>query len=186
MVSLHSNQKREALVCVIRAFNDQNFRKIVVSILNELGKNGHYNAYYHSVQHKHAVQRALVMVTLSSSSENDSENIPLSQYAMIALESMESFSPPLAVFDCACNGCESSHIHVTDLCQNCVAKPCIAAYHFDAIHSNGKNQLLMCRVTKSAVLVCGPSPMEQSRKLLFPVNMLAQLMPLVKTSKGMS
>jgi NAD-dependent dihydropyrimidine dehydrogenase PreA subunit len=185
MASSHSSQKREALVCVIRAFDDQNFPKNVDSILNELDKDGHYDACYHSAQHKHAVQRALVMATLGSSSENDSENIPLSQYAVTALERTEPSSPPLAVLGCACNGCEPSHIHVTDLCQNCVAKPCIAACRFDAIHSNGKKSVVDAQRCKKCSACLRACPYGAISETIVPCEHACPVDAIMENEQGM-
>ena len=38
------------------------------------------------------------------------------------------------VIDAACDGCTIYKIRVTDNCRNCMAKCCVAACHFDAMH----------------------------------------------------
>ena len=38
------------------------------------------------------------------------------------------------VIDAACDGCTIYKIRVTDNCRNCMAKSCVAACHFDAMH----------------------------------------------------
>ncbi|MDR3273963.1 MAG: 4Fe-4S binding protein [Puniceicoccales bacterium] len=184
MTSSHLSQKREALVCVIRAFNGQNFPESVDSILNELDREGYYDTCYHSVQHKHAIQRALVMAALGSSGENDSENTPLSKYAGIALERTEPSSPPLAVLGCACNGCEPSHICVPDLCQNCVTKPCVAACRFDAIHNAGKKSVINVQCCKKCRACLRGCPYGAISETVVPCEHVCPVDAISKDERG--
>jgi hypothetical protein len=126
-------RKREILVRIIRAFiNGQDFPENVQRVPDEFGTD----------QGNQALCRALAMSAMGLPLEGDSSEIPLNQSARRSLERKNVVSPPLTVLSCACNGCESSHIHVTDLCQNCVEKPCIASCKFGAIECSGTRSVI--------------------------------------------
>ncbi|MDR1255558.1 MAG: 4Fe-4S binding protein [Puniceicoccales bacterium] len=120
-------QKKEILVNLIRAFRGEHFVEDVQRIPGKITPD----------QRDISAYRALLMSALGLSLEESGGEMSLAEAARQALEREKPNLPPLTVLNCACSGCEPSHTHVTDLCQNCAVKPCIAACHFDAIHSGG-------------------------------------------------
>ncbi|MDR1233279.1 MAG: hypothetical protein LBJ75_03410, partial [Puniceicoccales bacterium] len=124
--------RREILVRLIRIFNGQNFLENIGQISHEYGQDSK----------EVAVRRALAMSILGLALEGDAGKESLDQCARRALEREKPSSPPLTVLHCACNGCKASHLHVTDLCQNCTKKPCLAACRFNAISNDGKRSII--------------------------------------------
>jgi [FeFe] hydrogenase (group B1/B3) len=112
---------------VIRAFNGQNFAEDLQRIPDEIAKS----------DGERAICRALIMSALGLQLEEDDGTTSLAESARRSLAREEVHSPALTVMRDVCNRCESSGIRVTDLCQNCVKKPCIAACRFGAIGNDG-------------------------------------------------
>ncbi|MDR2435694.1 MAG: 4Fe-4S binding protein [Puniceicoccales bacterium] len=141
-------RKREILVRLIRAFiSGQDFPEDVQRISDEFGTD----------QRERSICRALAMSAMGLPLEGDGGELPLNQCARRSLERENVVSPPLTVLRCACNGCESSRIRVTDLCQNCVDKPCIASCKFGAIGNDGTRSVIdvkKCKKCSACVRAC--------------------------------
>jgi [FeFe] hydrogenase (group B1/B3) len=128
-------------------FNGQNFLENIGQISNE----------HEQSSEETAVCRGLAMSVLGLALEGDDGKESLDQCARRALEREKPSSPPLTVLHCACNGCKASHIHVTDLCQNCTKKPCLAACRFNAISNDGKRSTIdvkSCKKCGACLRVC--------------------------------
>jgi [FeFe] hydrogenase (group B1/B3) len=140
-------RKKEILVRLIRAFNGQDFPGDVRRILGDVGEN----------RGEEALCRASVISALGLSPEDCDGEVPPDQSARRSLERENPEPPPLAVFRCACNRCKSSHIRVTDLCQNCIEKPCAAACRFGAIGNDGTRSTIdvqRCKKCSACVRAC--------------------------------
>ncbi|MDR2778948.1 MAG: 4Fe-4S binding protein [Puniceicoccales bacterium] len=139
--------KKEILVRLIRMFNGPNFLENIRQIIHECEQDPQATA----------VCRALALGVLGLALEADDGKESLDQSAQRALEREKPSSPPLTVSNCACNGCEASRIHVTDLCQNCIKKPCIAACRFDAISNDGQRSVVdsqRCKKCNACLRAC--------------------------------
>ncbi|MDR0595531.1 MAG: 4Fe-4S binding protein [Puniceicoccales bacterium] len=118
-------QKKEILINLVRAFCGERFTEDVQNIPDKVTLD----------QRDRSAYRALLMSALGLSLEDDDGTEDLAKSAQRAIDREKPQSPPLTVLGCACSGCKPSHTHVTDLCQNCVTKPCMEACRFGAIQS---------------------------------------------------
>ncbi len=67
--------------------------------------------------------------------DEEDDSTPLSWYARQALQRLRPSAPILTVCDTACQGCVPARFYVTDVCQSCVARPCLGACHFGAVQN---------------------------------------------------
>ncbi len=81
-----------------------------------------------------AMIRYRIMALLGISIEDrDDETRMLSSFAEEALARETVSEPVLTFLDMACSSCDSGRYHVTELCQGCVARPCINSCPKDCI-----------------------------------------------------
>ena len=132
--------KRELLVRLIKAFLSDNFAENVRLIPYDMRPKGSEVPFRCCVYKERGILRARTVAGLGFSIEQDDEKTLLSDYAELALKREKPDSEPLTVVESACHSCPSSRIYVTDLCQGCVARPCMSACRFGAIsHVDGKS-----------------------------------------------
>jgi predicted Fe-Mo cluster-binding NifX family protein len=89
--------------------------------------------------------------------EDDDETVSLTEYAKKSIEREHPEENPLTVLGAACKACVPKRIHVTDLCQGCVARPCQSACKFGAIEIvNGKSTIdaSKCKNCKMCIAAC--------------------------------
>lgn len=132
--------KREILVRIIKAFLKGNFEENVRLIPYEMRPKGCEVPYRCCVYKERAIIKDRVIAYLGMSIENDDEKTLLSSYAKQALERNKPDQNSLTVLEAACKGCVPSRVFVTNLCQGCVARPCLNSCKFGAISiENGKS-----------------------------------------------
>ncbi|MDR1528792.1 MAG: 4Fe-4S binding protein [Puniceicoccales bacterium] len=167
-------RKKEILVRLIRMFNGQNFSENIGQISHE-----------HEQDSKEvAVCRALAMSILGLALEGDDGKESLDQCAQRALKREKPSSPPLTVLHCACNGCKTSHIHVTDLCQNCTKKPCVAACRFHAISNDGKRSAIDAKSCKKCSACLRACPYGAIVKTIVPCENVCPIDAIAKDETG--
>ena len=132
--------KREILVRMIKAFLSDDFPENTRLIPYDMRPKGAEVPFRCCVHKERAILRARTLAGLGFSIEEDDERTLLSDYARRALTREKPEPNPLTVLESACHGCAESKMYVTDLCQNCVARPCMNACRFGAIqHINGRS-----------------------------------------------
>lgn len=132
--------KREVLVRLIKAFMSDNFAENTRLIPYEMRPKNSEVPFRCCVYKERGILRARTLAGLGFSIEEDDEKTLLSDYAKRALERTQTDPNPLTVVESACHSCPASRIYVTELCQNCVARPCMNACRFGAIsHVNGRS-----------------------------------------------
>lgn len=90
-----------------------------------------------------AMIRYRLMALLGISIEqSDDETRLLSSYVEEALAREKVEEPVLTFLDMACSACDSGRYHVTELCQGCVARPCINACPKDCITMVGGRSVI--------------------------------------------
>lgn len=129
--------KREVLVRMIRAFDTDDFPENVRRIPYEMRPKGHKAPYRCCVYKEREILRSRIIAGLGTSVEQDDEMTSTADYAKRACQRIRPEEAPLTVVENACQGCAGSHMYVTDLCQNCVARSCINSCPFGAIRNNG-------------------------------------------------
>ncbi|MDR1437707.1 MAG: 4Fe-4S binding protein [Puniceicoccales bacterium] len=126
MAESHRSRKQVILPAVIGAFRSgnvlENLQKILESTDLPFG-----------APCAAAIRRSLILSALGLPLEDGGAKMQLDD-AIAAMENRKNPQmPPLTVMGCACHRCRGGTMRVTDLCQNCVAKPCMAACRFGAI-----------------------------------------------------
>ncbi len=134
--------KREVLIRLIKAFYSDDFGENCNKIPFEMYPKGANANYRCCVYKERAVIRARTIAGLGASLENDDEYRPIAEYAAESLKDHEPPSVPLTVIENACQGCAPTRVLVTELCQGCVARPCMSTCHFGAITRVGGRALI--------------------------------------------
>lgn len=125
--------KKEILIRLIKAFNEEDFAKSARLIPLDMRPKGCEVPYRCCVHKERAIIKDRTIASLGFSIEDDDERISLSEYAKKSLEREKPDQNVLTVLEDACKGCEKGKIFVTDLCQGCVARPCVNSCNFGAI-----------------------------------------------------
>ena len=134
--------KKEILVRLIKAFLSDNFEENTRLIPFKMRKKGTEVPYRCCIYKERAILKDRTIAGLGFQIEDDDETVSLATYAKKALEREKIDDKNLTVLQVACKGCAPSQIVVTDLCQGCVARPCLSTCKFGAISiKNGKSNI---------------------------------------------
>lgn len=129
--------KREILVRVIKAFlkssEESEFAENVRLIPYDMRPKGSEVPFRCCIYKERAIIKDRTIAGLGISIEEDDEKTLLSTYAKKALERKAPDENSLTVLEAACRGCVPSRVFVTNLCQGCVARPCVNTCKFGAI-----------------------------------------------------
>lgn len=149
--------KREILVRVIKAFLSDNFEEKVRLIPYDMRPKGCEVPYRCCVYKERAIIKDRAIAGLGISIENDDEKTLLSHYAQEAMERKAPDENALTVLEAACKGCVPSRVFVTNICQGCVARPCVNSCNFGAISIvDGKSVIdgEKCKGCMKCISVC--------------------------------
>lgn len=149
--------KREILVRVIKAFLSENFEEKVRLIPYDMRPKGCEVPYRCCVYKERAILKDRTIAGLGISIEDDDEKTLLSEYAKTALDREVPDKNSLTVLEAACKGCVPKRVFVTDLCQGCVARPCVNSCGFGAISIvNGRSVIDSdkCKNCGKCIKVC--------------------------------
>jgi [FeFe] hydrogenase (group B1/B3) len=80
-------------------------------------------------------QRTIVVLGFSPENEAEMDDYRLSDYAQMALERVKPAFPILTFLNEACKACVRANYFVTNVCHNCVARPCMVNCPKQAISS---------------------------------------------------
>lgn len=149
--------KREILVRIIKAFLKGNFEENVRLIPYDMRPKGCEVPFRCCVYKERAIIKDRTIAGLGISIEEDDEKTLLSTYAKQALEREKPDENALTVLEAACKGCVPSRVFVTNLCQGCVARPCLNSCGFGAISIvDGKSVIdgEKCKGCMKCIKVC--------------------------------
>ena len=149
--------KKEILVRIIKAFLSDDFEEQARLIPYDMRPKGMEVPYRCCVYKERAIIKNRVIAGLGFSIEEDDETASLAKYAKKASERTEIDEKHLTVLQSACKGCNSNKIYVTDLCQGCVARPCMSSCKFGAISIvNGRSVIddSKCKKCQMCVKAC--------------------------------
>lgn len=149
--------KKEILIRLVKAFLSEDFEKATRLIPFEMRPKGCEVPYRCCVYKERAILKDRTISGLGFSIENDDEQTLLSEYAAMALERKTIEKDPLTVLEAACKGCVPSRIFVTDVCQGCIARPCINTCKFGAISIINNKSVIdgaKCKNCKQCISVC--------------------------------
>ena len=165
-IKLTSNLNKKVLVKIIQAFESEDFPRSAYEIPFEM-RPKHRDPQYRCCIHKErAAIRERVIAGLGFAVANDDQIKLLSEYAEEALERTELSEEVLTSIDTACQGCVPVRIHVTDMCQGCVAQSCVASCKFAAISiENGKASINAdkCKNCGKCISACSYSAIARLR-----------------------
>lgn len=149
--------KKEILVRIIDAFLSDNFEEKTRLIPYDMRPKGMEVPYRCCVYKERAIIKDRTIAGLGFPIEEDDETVSLAKYAKKALERDEISDKNLTVLQAACKGCSTNRIYVTDLCQGCVARPCLTSCKFGAVSIiNGKSVIddSKCKKCQMCVSAC--------------------------------
>jgi len=149
--------KKEILVRIIKAFLSDDFEEQARLIPYDMRPKGMEVPYRCCVYKERAIIKNRVIAGLGFSIEEDDETASLAKYAQKANERTQIDEKHLTVLQSACKGCSSNKIYVTDLCQGCVARPCVSSCKFGAISIiNGRSVIdeTKCKKCQMCVKAC--------------------------------
>ncbi len=149
--------KKEILIRIIKAFLSNDFEEQARLIPYVMRPKGMEVPYRCCVYKERAIIKDRTIAGLGFPIEEDDETISLAKYARQALEREKVSDKNLTVLQAACKGCATNRIYVTDLCQGCVARPCVNSCKFGAISIvNGKSVIddSKCKKCKMCVNAC--------------------------------
>lgn len=149
--------KKEILIRIIKAFLSDDFEEKARLIPYDMRPKGMEVPYRCCVYKERAIIKDRVIAGLGFPIEEDDETVSLAKYAKRALNREKISDKNLTVLQAACKGCATNRIYVTDLCQGCVARPCVSTCKFGAISIvNGKSVIddEKCKKCKMCVSAC--------------------------------
>ena len=178
--------RREVLVRLIRAFLSENFVKNADKIPYEIRPKNSEVSYRCCIHKERAVLRYREIAALGFTIENDDESKQISEYAEEAIERQKPEGEVLTIIDTACQSCVPSRVFVTDLCQGCVARPCVNTCPFDAITVKDGRSVInpeKCKNCMKCVSVC---PYNAIVKLIVPCENACPVDAIRKNEVGVA
>ena len=176
--------KKEILVKTIKAFLSDNFEENTRLIPFDMRPKGHDVPYRCCIYKEREILRNRIIATLGFPIEGSDERVLLSDYAKNAQLREKPDEQTLTVLESACKGCVPNRIFVTDLCQGCVARPCIENCKFGAISIvNGKSQIdsSKCKNCTKCIQVC---PYHAIVKIVVPCENACPVDAISKDEQG--
>ena len=181
-----SHLKREILVRLIRAYLGDNFEEDVRMIPYRMRPQGSDVPYRCCIHKERAILKDRVIAGLGMDIEEAKDYELLSSLAAKALKREKPEKHPLTLLQTACNECVPARIHVTDLCQGCVARPCESACKFGAIKvENGKSKIdhEKCKSCGLCAQVC---PFQAITKIIVPCENACPVGAIAKDEDGLT
>jgi [FeFe] hydrogenase (group B1/B3) len=176
--------KKEVLERIIKAFFSDNFEELVRRIPLSMRLKGCEVLYRCCIYKERAILRDIVITGLGFSVEDDDETIDLSEYAKKALERVHIDDKSITLIEAACQGCASSRVYVTDVCQGCVARSCEVACKFNAVSIvSGRSKIdpVKCKNCKMCIPSC---PYSAIVKIAIPCDDVCPVDAIKKNENG--
>jgi len=175
--------KREVLVRLIRAFVNDELKELD-KLPFEMRPKYAEVPYRCCVYKERAILRQRAVSGLGMSVEDDDEMTPISYYAEKALERKTPDEKILTVVETACKGCVPSRVYVTELCQGCVARPCINTCKFGAIQIKDGRSVIDGEKCKNCGMCMQVCPYSAIVKLKVPCEDACPVGAIAKNEQG--
>ncbi|MDD3593623.1 MAG: monomeric [FeFe] hydrogenase [Candidatus Gastranaerophilales bacterium] len=176
--------KKEILIRTIKAFLTDDFPAKARLIPYDMRPKGCAVPFRCCVYKERAILKERTIAVLGFSIEEYDERISLSSYAQKALKRSKPETLPLTVLETACKGCVPSRIHVTDLCQGCVARPCTTSCNFGAIDIINGKALIDSEKCKNCQKCISACPYSAITKVVVPCENACPVGAIAKNEKG--
>ncbi len=176
--------KKEILVRTIKSFLSDNFEENTRLIPYDMRPKGCEVPYRCCVHKERAILQARIIAGLGFAIEDIDERKLLSAYAKEAAVREKPDEDVLTVLESACKGCVPSRIFVTDICQGCVARPCVESCKFGAISiQNGRSVIdgSKCKNCTKCMQVC---PYHAIVKIVVPCEDACPVAAISKDEQG--
>jgi len=178
------NLKNEILVKLIRAFYSEDFIKNTRLIPYELRPKGYEVQYRCCIYKERAILKDRTIAGLGFTIDIDNEATSLAEYARLALDRKKPDNTSLTILDTACKGCVPSRVYVTDLCQGCVARPCVSKCRFGAININNGRAIIDPQKCKNCGMCLGVCQYQAITKLIVPCENACPVGAITKNTQG--
>ncbi|MBR6098342.1 monomeric [bacterium] len=179
-----SHIKREILIRLIKAFYAEDFAESTRLIPYQMRPKDYEVSYRCCVYKERAILRDRAIAGLGLSIEDTDDSVHMAELAKKVLKREKPEENPLTVLQTACKGCVPSRFYVTDLCQGCVARPCINTCRFGAISIvNGKSKIdpSKCKNCGMCAQVC---PYQAIMKVIVPCENACPVGAIAKDDTG--
>jgi len=176
--------KKEILVRLIKAFLSDNFEENTRLIPFKMRKKGTEVPYRCCIYKERAILKDRTIAGLGFQIEEDDETVSLATYAKRAMERTEIDGKNLTVLQVACKGCAPSQIFVTDLCQGCVARPCLTSCKFGAISIKDGKSTIDNSKCKKCQMCMNNCPYNAIVKRTIPCEDVCPVNAIKKDEKG--
>ena len=178
--------KHEVLIRLIKAFLSDDFPENTRLIPYDMRPKGSEVPFRCCVYKERAVLRSRTIASLGFAMEDDDESTLLSDFAKQSLNREQPEPEPLTVLQNACKGCPPARVFVTELCQNCVAKPCMKACRFGAISNNGKRSVIDSEKCKKCGLCMSVCPYHAIVRTIVPCEEACPVGAIAKGEDGLA
>jgi len=181
-----SHLKREILVRLIKAFYSNDFEECTRKIPYDMRPKGCEVPYRCCIYKEREILRDRAIAGLGYAIEDTDDSKLLSEMATEALGREQPDEHPLTVLQTACKGCVPSRVYVTDLCQGCVARPCVSSCRFGAITvKDGKSKIdpAKCKNCGMCAKVC---PYQAITRIIVPCENACPVDAIAKDDNGMA
>lgn len=175
--------KREILVRIIRAFLNDELKDLTKLPFEMRPKNADV-PYRCCIYKERAILRQRAVAGLGLGVENDDEMTSLADYAQQALEREKPEETILTVVETACKGCVPSRVYVTELCQGCVARPCVSTCKFGAIQIKDGKSVIDGEKCKNCGMCMQVCPYSAIVKLKVPCEDACPVGAITKNEQG--
>ena len=180
-----SHLKREILVRLIKAYLSDNFEENTRLIPYAMRpKNSDVPNYRCCIFKERAILRDRAVAGLGCSIEETDDSILLSELAHKSLEREVPEEHPLTVLTTACKGCVPSRVYVTELCQGCVARPCVSTCKFGAISIKDGKSVIDGDKCKNCGMCMNVCPYSAIVRLKVPCEDACPVGAITKNEKG--
>lgn len=175
--------KREVLVRLIRSFIHQEMEQLDKVPFEMRPKNAEV-PYRCCIYKERAILRQRAIAGLGMCVETDDEVTTLNEYGKNAMKRQKPDEEILTVIETACKGCVPSRVYVTELCQGCVARPCVSTCKFGAITIRDGKSIIDGEKCKNCGMCMHVCPYSAIVKLKVPCEDACPVGAIAKNEKG--